>query len=519
MSTSGSTTTAPVQEAAQPTLPRTDGTSRPESGPTPLAHAGKGPKATPRRWVWGIAGALMLALLIASTPWIVRSMNTVSTDDAFVNGHVTFVAPRVAGQVAAVLVDDNNRVRKGDLLVQLDKEPFEVQVNIAEAAVTAARAELVTAEAQARSTEGQMRSLRFNLERSIEDVNNQIAALRAKVATLHVQKATLVRAQGDLERAKQLFDRRAVSKEELDLRNEAFLVAEARVEEALQGVFQARVSLGLPPTPEGSDDLAQVPEDIEQTFSSVRQAQARLIQAAAQLGVTDSFNKTPKQMVVDFYKRDPQGDIDRIYAKLLEEAPSIKQAQSKLVEAERKLDQTRLNLRYCDVVAEIDGVVTRRNVNPGNNVIAGQSVLALRSLTEIWVDANFKETQLRKLRIGQGVDLDVDMYGRHKRFQGRISGFTMGTGSTLALLPAENATGNFVKVVQRLPVRIEILDYDADQAPLFIGLSVTPSVRVNELPTGPDAGNVLQPYLPATSARPAAPPADAGGSPRSEAKP
>ena len=131
-------------------------------------------------------------------------------------------------------------------------------------------------------------------------------------------------------------------------------------------------------------------------------------------------------------------------------------------------------MRYCDVVAEIDGVVTRRNVNPGNNVVVGQSLMAIRSLTEIWVDANFKETQLADLRIGQPVDLDVDMYGSRQMFKGRISGFTMGTGSTLALLPPENATGNFVKVVQRLPVRIELLDYDPDKMPLFIGLSVTP---------------------------------------------
>ena len=119
-------------------------------------------------------------------------------------------------------------------------------------------------------------------------------------------------------------------------------------------------------------------------------------------------------------------------------------------------------------------------------------------MTEIWIDANFKETQLADLRIGQAVDLDVDLYGSRKRFQGRISGFTMGTGSTLALLPAENATGNFVKVVQRLPVRIELVDYDPDKAPLFVGLSVTPYVRVKEPPTGPDAGKVLRPYSPNT---------------------
>jgi membrane fusion protein (multidrug efflux system) len=112
------------------------------------------------------------------------------------------------------------------------------------------------------------------------------------------------------------------------------------------------------------------------------------------------------------------------------------------------------------------------------------------------VDANFKETQLSSLRIGQPVDLDVDMYGSRQRFQGRISGFTMGTGSTLALLPAENATGNFVKVVQRLPVRIDLLNYDPDKVPLFIGLSVTPTVHIDQDATGPSAGQVLQPYLP-----------------------
>src|SRR5262249_59736408 len=102
---------------------------------------------------------------------------------------------------------------------------------------------------------------------------------------------------------------------------------------------------------------------------------------------------------------------------------------------------------------------------PGDHVVAGQEMMALRSLTEIWVDANFKETQLAKLRIGQAVDVDVDMYGGRERFRGRISGFTMGTGSTLALLPAENATGDYVKLVQRLPVRIELLNYDPDVTP------------------------------------------------------
>jgi membrane fusion protein, multidrug efflux system len=453
------------------------------------------PHRSRKRTLWIILGIALIVLLITALPWLIQVLTTESTDDAYVNGHVTFVAPRINGQVSRVLVDDNNRVRKGDLLVQLDKEPYQVQVDIADAAVNAAQSDLVVAQAEARGIEGQARSLRFSLERAIEDVDNQVALLRSKVATLNSQKATLNKAQADYDRAIPLVKSGGVSTEELDRRKESLEVAQAEVEEALQGVYEVRVALGLPPRPPSGDDLTQVPDDLDQTFSSVRQAQMSLMQVAAQIGVTDSFNTTPKQLVADFYKRDPEGNIDRIYAKLLIDAPMVKQAESKLVQAQKNLDQALLNLRYTDIVSEIDGVVTRRDVNPGNNVIAGQSLMAVRSLTDIWVDANFKETQLRNLRIGQPVDLDVDMYGGKQRFKGRISGFTMGTGSTLALLPAENATGNFVKVVQRLPVRIDLIDYDPDKIPLFIGLSVEPRVHVNEEPTGDSAGKVLQPYL------------------------
>ena len=114
-----------------------------------------------------------------------------------------------------------------------------------------------------------------------------------------------------------------------------------------------------------------------------------------------------------------------------------------MLRAQHNLDEAKLNLRYTKVFAEIDGVVTRRNVNPGNNVVAGQSLMAVRSLTEIWIDANFKETQLGELRIGQPATIDVDMYGSHHQFKGRISGFTMGTGSTLALLPAAECDRQF----------------------------------------------------------------------------
>jgi membrane fusion protein (multidrug efflux system) len=252
----------------------------------------------------------------------------------------------------------------------------------------------------------------------------------------------------------------------------------------------------LPAQVASDADLANVPADLDQNFSTVRQALADLMQSAAPLGIVPpSWNATPKEVIAAFYKRDPEGNLDRIYEELIKNAPDIKLAQARLEQAQGELAQARLNLSYCDVVAEIDGVVTRRNVNPGNNVQVGQGLMAIRSLTDIWIDANFKETQLAELRIGQRVEMEVDMYGGKQMFEGRITGFTMGTGSTLALLPAENATGNFVKIVQRLPVRIEPVNYDPDRNPLFIGLSVVPHVFVNEPATGPDAGKFLQPTM------------------------
>ncbi len=278
------------------------------------------------------------------------------------------------------------------------------------------------------------------------------------VAALESKKAALTKAQADYDRAVPLVKTSALSQEELDRRREVLQVAHADIEAALQNVYQVRAALGLPNHPPRGGDLTEVPPDLDQTFSTVREAQFALAQAASQLGVEHPLTATPKEMLAEFYKLDPQGDIDRIFAKLSKNAPAIKQAEAKLAQKQRDLDQAKLNLRYCDIVAAIDGVVTRRNVNPGDNVLAGQSLMAVRSLRDIWVDANFKETQLADLRIGQPVDLDVDMYGSRHRFDGRISGFTMGTGSTLALLPPENATGNFVKVVQRLPVRIDVLE-------------------------------------------------------------
>jgi membrane fusion protein, multidrug efflux system len=474
------------------------------SAAAPTGHAAhQSDEARPRshrlrRWL--LLAGVLVGLAVGGyllVPYVETALNTVSTDDAYVNGHVTYVAPRVAGQVSRVLVDDNYRVRKGDLLVELDKEPYQIQVAIRRAAVATAEAELTSAQAQVQGLEALGGSQRWQLQTAMEQVANQIATLRANVATYESKKATLDLAKANLKRGEQLAPSGGISKEELDVRRQTVKVDEAAVKEALEAVYATRASLGLPPQPPPGRDLTEVPPDLEQTFSGVRTALYSLVQTTAQIGLPmASADVTPKQFLEEFRKRDASGDIDRILKQLVPHAPAVKQAEAKLMEARRDLDQAELNLRYCDIVSEIDGVVTGRNVNPGNNVQVGQSLMAVRSITEIWIDANFKETQLADLRIGQRVRCEVDMYGRRREFEGRITGFTMGTGQTLSLLPPQNATGNFVKIVQRLPVRIELTDYDPDKAPLFVGLSVVPYVYYKEPPTGPHAGEVLQPLRP-----------------------
>jgi membrane fusion protein (multidrug efflux system) len=465
----------------------------PPADPASKPLAPKTPRFTRRRKLLiGGLGAVVIAAAVYGIPWIRFVLATVSTDDAYVNGHVTFVAPRVRGQVARVLVDDNNRVHKGDPVVELDKEPFRDAVAVKKAAVDTAQADLDAARATVRGIEAQARSRRWQLQQAIENVENQIALLHARVAALRKAKATLILAQQEFGRTAKLVVDDTASRELYDQRQASLTIAKAGVVQALADANQIRVFLGLQAGPEDSAELDQVPPDLDQTFSAVLQAQAALIETTAQLGVVHTYNQTPKQMLEEFEKLDPQGDINRIFDRLAAEAPDVKQAEAKLEAAQRDLVLAELDLRYCDVVAEIDGVVTRRNVNPGNDVQVGQSLMAIRSLNEIWIDANFKETQLRDLRIGQAADLYVDMYGDKQVFSGRITGFTMGTGSTLALLPPQNATGNFIKIVQRLPVRIELEGYDPDKKPLFIGTSVVPYVYLNRPLSGPNAGTFLQ---------------------------
>ena len=159
----------------------------------------------------------------------------------------------------------------------------------------------------------------------------------------------------------------------------------------------------------------------------------------------------------NFVKRAPGGNVDAYLNQLIEESPAVRLAKAGLEQARRALDQAELDLRDTKIHAAVAGFVNRRVANPGNRVQAGQGLMALRPLEGVWIDANFKETQIAPLRIGQAVEIYADAYPE-RVYRGRISGFSAGTGASTALLPPENATGNFVKVVQRLPVRIDLVD-------------------------------------------------------------
>ncbi len=498
--------------AAADPPPHPDASATPPAGSPHIAQPQPPVTAPPvRRYrKWLLLAGTVAALAAGGyflVPWVDTALNTVSTEDAYVNGHATFVAPRVSGQVMKVLVDDNQRVKKGDLLVQLDKEPYQVQMALKRTAVRAAEVNLAAAESKARGLEAQLGAQRWKLQNASEQVDAQVALLRSQVAALRSQEATLDRARADFKRAEALLPQHAMSRSDYDLYQQQLRVAAASLAQAQEAIAQLRVALGLAPQPKKGKELADVPPDLNQTFSAVRMGLADCMQTMTQLGLPlGSYDLTPNKALEEFCQLDKKGDLGQIAKDLVPKVPFVLQAKVTLEEARHDLELAELNLRYCDIRSEIDGVVVGRNVNPGNTVQAGQALMGVRSLTEIWIDANFKETQLADLRIGQRVRCEVDMYGSRREFEGRITGFTMGTGQTLSLLPAQNATGNYVKIVQRLPVRIELNDYDPGKAPLFVGLSVTPYVYYKEPPTGPHAGEILQPLAApptrATDARP-----------------
>ncbi len=384
-----------------------------------------------RRKSIAIVVVVILALVAAGLYW--RSTYTEDTDDAQVNGHMIQVSARVGGQVAKVYVDENQVVKAGDVIAELDPSDYKVAVENAEAALASAQANAEAANVNVPittvNTGSTLRSADAGLtsaHAAVEQAEQQLEAAQAQVAQA---KANNTKAQADLERYKPLVEKDVISKQQFD-------AAVAAADSTKAALSSARHS-------------EKAAED------GVSEAKERETQAAA----NQKFAQTGPQQVVA-------------------QSARAKQAEAQVQEAQAHLDQANLNLSYTKIVAPTAGIITRKSVEINQNVAPGQNLTMLVSLEGLWVTANFKETQLRHMAAGQPVEIEVDATG--KTYHGKITQIGGATGSVLSLFPPENATGNYVKVVQRVPVRVDFTDLASEDPnhELRPGLSVEPKVRV-----------------------------------------
>jgi membrane fusion protein (multidrug efflux system) len=365
---------------------------------------------------WGLA--LLVVALVAGGVLIWRYYSVrETTDDAQMDGHIDPVSARVSGTVLRVLADDNQSVKAGDLLAELDPRDYDVAVQRARAdradALANSAAASVGVPLTSTTSSGQLAAANAGLEAAKREID-------AATARVQEAQANYNKVAADLKRMTQLVQKDEISQQQYD----AAVAAES----------SARATL-------------------EATRAAVASAQGRAAQAQAQ---AESAHTVPQQVRM---MRDRAG------------------AASAEVEKYRAaLAQAELNLQYTKITASVSGIVSKRNVEPGQVVQAGQPLFAIVNLDDTWVTANFKENQLKNMRPGQRVKVQVDAYGRE--YDGVIESIGGATGARFSLLPPENATGNYVKVVQRIPVRIRINKGQDPDHMLRPGMSVVPTVFI-----------------------------------------
>ena len=338
------------------------------------------PRSRKRKW-WFIAAGGVLLIAAVVCYYLIFVAPYESTDDAFIDNHVTIISPRVSGPVVRLLVDDNQLVKTGDLLVEIDPSDYEVSLQQARAALAVAQGELEQAKAQT--------------------VVDQAVAAQQQAAVVAAE-AESDRAAADMKRYESV-ETRSVSRSQFDL------------------------------------------------------AQAQQLSTAADVDVARNRAKAATAQVAQSRTQEQS-------------------ATARVQQAEANVRQAELNLSYTKIVAPMDGRVTRRTVEQGAYLQTGQALLALVP-EQVWVVANFKETQLTYMRPGQPVTMSIDAYPQ-KKFKGKVDSLQAGSGAQFSLIPPENAVGNYVKVVQRVPVKLvfdEPLPTELDIAP---GISVVPTVKV-----------------------------------------
>ena len=381
----------------------------------------------------GIIIIVVVLLVVVGAGLWWRSTFSEDTDDAQVNGHLIQISPRIGGQVLKVDVNENQVVNAGDEIAQLDPRDYQVAVENAEAALASAQAAAVAAQVNVPltsiNTGSNLSSAASDVSgahASVEQAQQQLQSAQARVAQAD---ANNIKAQADLARYRPLVEKDVISKQQFDAAVAAADAAKAALNDA-QAAQQ------------GAADGIRVAAD--------REKQATALYRYAQTG--------PQQVAA--------------------QNAHARQAEAQVKQAQAQLDQARLNLSYTKIVAPVAGIVTRKSVELNQNVSVGQNLLTLVSLEDIWVTANFKETQLRHMANDQAVEIHVDSTGRD--YKGKLTQVGGATGSVLSLFPPENATGNYVKVVQRIPVRIDFTDLQNEDPHHLLrpGMSVEPKVRV-----------------------------------------
>ncbi len=386
-------------------------------------------------------GAILLAALLGLYLYF---HNRESTDDGQVDGHITPIAAKIYGRVAKVQVNDNQAVKAGQVLVRLDPADYQAALDQAKAALALA--------------EGEARSAGVDVPRTSEDTASGTSSAQAQLAG----------AQADLMRAQATYEQSQTA----DL-----AYAQANIEKSRANAQLAKADLAryLPLMEKGEISKQQydaAKANADATASALNADEQRLVQAQRNVEISHAQLEASKARVLQ-----AQAGIASAHADIKRVAMRSADAQAKLAkvdQARAQLEAAELNLSYCSVVAPIDGVVTHKQVEDGQIVQQGQGLMVIVPLQDVWVTANFKETQLRKMRAGQKAYVEVDTYG--KTFPGHVDSIAGATGAVVSLLPPENATGNFVKVVQRIPVKIVLDPIPANEAVLRPGMNVDATV-------------------------------------------
>ena len=393
-----------------------------------------------------LVAAVVVVVLSVAGYYLWRYVNSYeTTDDAQIDGHVNAVSGRITGNVIEVRAEDNQYVNAGDVLVRLDPRDYEValakaqaDLEDAEAALESSRIGIPIVTVNSASQLKTATSSRADATASVVGSQRQLAAARARLDSAQAQvreaEANYKKTGDDVKRYKLLVDKNELPRQQYDTAVSANSAAQAALDARGASVHEAE-------------------QNIVVAQSAVDQADQRITQADASI---ESAQTAPKQVAL-----------------------SQARARSALAQVAREkalVEQARLNLGYCTIVAPVTGIVGKKTVELGQNISPGQQLLAVVPLDDIWVTANFKETQLSHIKPGQRVQVSVDAYGRV--YTGKIVAVGGASGSRFSVLPPENATGNYVKVVQRIPVRINLDAGQNGDRRLRPGMSVAPTVYV-----------------------------------------